>query len=260
MISLSRNIQRVEQLRDYVSVNYVKKELFNWIKESFISGRKGSFIDYMAQKFKNEIKKYEVWIPVPFTSIDEDFSLGKIEFKTVTADKINGWFVQKRDINNETKKRINEYKEKFKKDFQGYAAGVYKCIAEKERAWELAFANYVNSLSILRLFSGANLIPELVSTAYEFGHKMVRTKTYFIISEEDNVFCKNSEILDKEIHFNLDRSIISLMKQGGLEKYDELLKIEKPNEFQRKILNSLLIYSKHTIRALLFSCIYSALW
>lgn len=245
LVRLATEIQRTKQLQNIVSVDFIKEELFKWAKNSFLNRTTTSFIETMFEKLRHAIRRYEIWIPVPFTSIDEDFSLGKIHFRTITKEKISEWFnIPKEQINNEEqRKQLDELEEKIKKDLQGYAAGVYECEAEIGRAQELAYKCFAESLSILRLCSPANFTPRLICAAYEYGYKMIRASRYLAVGKDH--FSISDAIFDKGIHWNIDKSVIGFISGG---KYNELLNIENPNECQKKLLEALMIYSKHTIR------------
>ena len=249
-LNLCIEIQKTPHLRDLINVNYIKTLLHDWIKDSFTNKTNSSFIDYVIKNGKDAIKKYVIWIPVPFTSIESDFSIGNIIFWTITEDIIEEWFDESliEDKDPAQQNNVSKYKEKIQKDYQGYAVGVYECEAERGKAEELAYYHFKKSLSILRLLSGANLLPELVSGAYEYGRKMFRRKTYFLLEKDGIGFSHNDELIDNGLYFNIDKMTIDMMGKGELKRLSEILSVENPNEFQKKIIESLIIYSKHTIR------------
>lgn len=249
-LKISKNIQGVKELSDIVSVEFVREKLFVWLKDSFINGKTNSFIEHFVDSIEKEVNNYEIWIPVPFTSIQKSFSLGKIKFKTITETKIEEWvnILENYNINKDDLHRIKEYKEKIKKEYQNYAAGVFECKAEPIRAHELAYYHMNNSLSILRLYSKANLMPELICGAYEYGQKMRRSKFYFVTNNDIKYFSQSSSVFDKSLHWNLDNYIIDMMDKGELKYYNKLLNIERQNEFQSKLLEAIIIYSKHTLK------------
>lgn len=250
LLRLSEDIQKNNSLKELISVDFVKEELFAWITKSFKESNKTSFIDYLLQKAENAIKHYEVWIPIPFTTIQSQFSLGKITFKIVSKEQIEEWFEY---FNNQDgTKNIEKYKEKFKKNFQGYAAGVYRCDAEPIRAQELAFFHINNSLGILRLFSPANHLLGLISGVYEYGKNMIKSKTYFITNKDKKLFTESSEFLDQGLHWNISNFVINMLNSEDFKNFHVLLNCDNPNEFQKKLLEALLIYSRNTLRRELF--------
>ena len=143
--------------------------------------------------------------------------------------------------------------QKLKKNYQGYAAGVYECDAESIRAEEMAFFHISNSLSILRLFSPANHVPGLISYAYEYGKNMVSSKTYFIINRDNKLFIESTGHLDKTFPFwNINDIEINQLNSEAFKNYNELLNCDNPNEFQKKLFEALLIYSRNALKRDLF--------
>ena len=250
LLKVAQNIQRSNSLKNIISVEFVKEELFSWIKKSIKDRSQTSFIDQLIKEAESSIKHYEVWIPIPYTAIQASFPLGKITFKTVSKEQLEEWFAYHADqANNQEKiKAIDEYQKKLKKDYQGYAAGVYECDAEPIRAQELAYYHVNNSLGILRLLSPANILPGFTSYAYEYGRKMVRSKAYFIVNKEEKLFSDVSELLDKGSLWKLHNDEINMIKSDAFKNYHDLLNLDNPNEFQSKLLEALLIYSKNTLR------------
>jgi len=253
-LNLAENIQKNNSLKSFISVDFVKDELFAWVTKSFKENSKASFIDNLLQKAGRAIKHYEVWIPVPFTTIQSQFSLGKIIFKTISKEKIEEWLGHFCGADSQDKsKKVEEYKRKLKKNYQGYAAGVYECDAESIRAEEMAFFHISNSLSILRLFSPANHVPGLISYAYEYGKNMVSSKTYFIINRDNKLFIESTGHLDKTFPFwNINDIEINQLNSEAFKNYNELLNCDNPNEFQKKLFEALLIYSRNALKRDLF--------
>lgn len=253
-LKIVQSVHKNKMISNTVSFNFIKKCLFSWAKDKYKEGGTKKFTDFLLQKIEEVIDDYEILIPVPFTTTSKPFKLGKIEFVTITENMINEWFSksQKSYDTCEDHEKIREFKLRLQKEFQGYMAGIFRCKAEKDRAQEIAYYHMSNSLSILRLFSPANLFPELLNGAYEYGQKMIRSKEYFCIRINEYSVDFSSSILDKGLRWNVDSMAIDLLNVGQLSNYNKLLCIENLNEYQEKLFEAINIYSKNTLRYEIF--------
>jgi hypothetical protein len=247
--ALAVNIQKSSSIRNILSLDFVKDDLFSWIQISLKEHSQTSFIDHLIHNGNAAVKKHTIWIPIPYTSTQASFTIGNISYEIMSRELLDQWFTYGKQAAHspEEEKGIEDYKHKLRKDCQGYAAGVYICTAEPIRAQELAYLHLNNSLSILRLFCPANHIPGIISGAYEYGRNMIRSKQYFIEDREDQFFIDNSELLDRGLIWNIDSRDIAAFNTNEFKKYNELLCAENPNEYQAKLLEALLIYSRNTL-------------
>lgn len=250
---LTHNIQNTNVLRNIISVEFAKETLFEWLVKSFSNNIKSSFVEELINRSEKSIHNYEVWVPIPFTSLFS-FYLGKILFKQISKEIIDKWIklIERKERNEEEMKKLKKYERKFRKNYQGFAAGIYNCKAERIRAHELAYYHINNSLSVLRLFSPANHIPNILCGTYEYGQKMVRTKSFFLINEKENVFSEVSQVIDIGLHWNVDNFVIEKINKGDLSYYNKLLNLDRYNDFQKKLLEAIIIYSKNTLRREIF--------
>lgn len=243
LVKLSEIIQKTKPLINYLSFDYIKDILFEWIKKSFKLTRPRSFINYLMKQAAEAIQFYKILIPIPYTSTQHNFILGKISFESVSEKQIDEWFRYKSKLSN---KNFIKYVTEFKKNYQGYAAGIFECYAEANRAQELAYSNVRKSLAILRLFSPANYIPDFVSGAYEYGKNMYRSKIYFKINKHNNLDKETNEALDSSLFWHINIDIINILNKNQ-HNYNKLLVNDNPNEFQNRLLEAIMIYSKNTL-------------
>ena len=246
-LNVVSNLYSIKQVGSILSIKFLKDNLFTWIKNSYINGVEVEYIDFLLSNADQVVQEHKIWLPIPFTRIGKDFSLGKISFVTITKSLIDDWFSlgEKMSSDPSNVQKLEEFKNRIRKDFQGYAAGVFSCIAESTRAVELAYENFTNSLNLLRVFSGANLVHEISNGAYEYGHKMIRMEKYFI--KKGDIISYSEGIIDKSIHWNIQRHDVDWMAKY-FKKLNILLCEDILNNYQEKLLESLIIYSKSCLR------------
>ncbi|MGH4125501.1 MAG: hypothetical protein ACREV6_21520 [Clostridium sp.] len=249
LIKMAKTVFKNRQIQNSVSFVFVKNILFEWVEKKYTQEIDLDFTDYLDSEIDKVVKECEIWMPVPFTAIDESFVIGKIEFKPITKDILDNW-IKPNENSNMPEEQLNGFK-KFKKeihsDFQGYAAGVYKCKAEKNRAEEIAYEYFSESLSLLRIFSRANLSPKILNASYEYGFKMFRSKTYFLYKPSSDGISYTTTVIDRGINWHIGTDDIKIM-DSYIKKINDLLSISELNDFQEKLLHYIMVYSKNTLR------------
>jgi len=237
-------VHKIKAVNIYLSYDYINENLFKWLQKRYTNEIDGDYTTYLLEHSKESIKKRTIMIPVPYTIIKYPFKLGHIEFWTLNEETIDSWFMNANTKQN--KEFVEKSKKQVKLDFQGYAVGVYQCVAEEIRASELAYEHLINSLSILRMVSTANLHPLINCCAYEYGQKVIRTKHWFGFSEGKTSPLQASRLIEKDIPWNVGDLEMSML--GQLSDYDRLLTLEKLTPYQQKLFDATLIYSKNTLR------------
>ena len=233
-----------------VGFEYLKEKLFDWIEGNVVGSITNEFFTFFTLQAEKDIKDYEIIIPIPFTTTNKEFVLGRIKYTNITERVIEDWFTNANiHSGNESSpdNKINAFKIRIKKDIQGYIAGVYTCNAEQTRAKELAYAELSNSLSCLRLLSPANFNYNFICMAQEYGECLIKKSTYISVDCKTSAFNYNSAILQNNFMWNINEDVIDIISKGVFQKAHELLLIDSHNDFQAKLLNAIIIYSKNTI-------------
>ena len=242
----AERIQKDKTFNTTSSVIFVIENLKKWIRNRYENKEEKDFISFLQSNLDSSIKKYQVWVPIPFTSIENDFSIGNVKIRTISKSIIDLWIrIDANKIDIDTLPKIEKFKAKIQREYQGYAAAVYECTAEPIRAQEIAIDYISDALSMLRLFSSSNFSTRLVSGMYEYGKGLIETKNLFLFDSANLGFSQTMELLDYGMRWTIPSYIISNPAMSG---FNEILLIKDKNEFQKKVYEALKIYSKHTLR------------
>ncbi len=247
--SIAQKIYRNKGISKLISFEYLKEKLFTWIQNAFVQDEKVDFYDNLSEVCFVDVVEREIIIPVPFTLAEKEFCFGGMVFKPLTEQMIDDWFEQANSNKKESieLQQFEIMKMKVKQEIQGYIAGIFVCTAEPLRAKELAYEKLSKNLSFLRLLSHANFHYKAICPAHEYGKSFIINATYLSIKRTNFEMDYVMETLDKTILWNIETKIIDYVLSGPFQKANELLLIETPNDFQDKLLNAVIIYSKHTI-------------
>ena len=245
----AERIQKDKTFNTTSSVNFVIENLKKWIRNRYEKKEEKDFISFLESNLDSSIKKYQVWVPIPFTSIENDFSIGNVKIRTISKSIIDLWIrIDANKIDIDTLSKIEKFKAKIQQEYQGYAAAVYECEAESIRAQEIAIDYISDALSMLRLFSPSNFSMRLVSGMYEYGKGLIEIKNLFLFDSVNLGFSQKSELLDRGMHWTIPSYIYTYISNPAMSGFNEILLIKDKNEFQKKVYEALKIYSKHTLR------------
>ena len=242
----SERIQKDKTFNMTSSVNFVTENLKKWIRNRYEKKEEKDFISFLESNLDSSIEKYQVWVPIPYTLIENDFSMGNVKIRTISKSIIDSWIkIDANKIDIDTLPKIEKYKTKIQQEYQGYAAAVYECKAEPIRAQEIAIDYISDALSMLRLFSPSNFSTRLVSGVYEYGKGLIETKNLFLFDSVNLGFSQTEKLLDNGMRWTIPSYIIT---NSTMSEFNEALLIKDKNEFQKKVYEALKIYSKHTLR------------
>lgn len=239
-------IQKDKHYREILSVNFILEKYKKWIIDRYQKKEKKDFISFLEYDLNKVVNKYQVWVPIPYTSTEKEFSIGNVMIRKISEDIINSWLRIDNDKNNaEMLQKIEKYKTEIRKKYQGYAAAVYEYKAEPIRAQEIAMDHISDALSILRLFSPSSFSSRLVSGIYEYGQGLMESKNLFLIGPVNLKFLEISKPISKGMRWKIPSYIISNPAMTGFNK---ILLNKYKNKFNKKVYEALKIYSKHTLK------------
>ena len=87
----AERIQKDKTFNTTSSINFVIDNLKKWIRNRYENKEEKDFISFLKSNLDSSIKKYQVWVPIPFTSIENDFSIGNVKIRTISKSIIDLW-------------------------------------------------------------------------------------------------------------------------------------------------------------------------
>jgi len=246
LVKLSNSIQKSRDFRNIISTNFTINTIFDWIKQKYNQEIDLSMMDYFINKAEENIKEYEVWIPIGDLEIQSDLEIGKITIKPIRKEVFDNWYnISTLCKNKEYEKQVDEFYEQLRQDVQGRAAATLKICAEKDRAQEIALEEAKKSLSILRVYSPPNFSPFLISDINVY--KQVTTERIILIHNNENFNMYHGLVNETDL-WEIDNNLINHFNNGGPKILSKILKLDILNDYQEKLLNAIYIYSKNTLR------------
>ena len=243
---LSQKMQKRKELHKWVSVTLLTDLIYDWIKNKYKKVTDLSMVDYVLGKSQERIQELEIWIPIAELYVQSEIKIGRITLRTIKREIFECWRTAIMNANPADNDKIqNFYKEQNK--IQGLAAATMKLEAEPIRAFEIALEETEKSIGLLRCFSPSNLDPEKTSYCVVFGKENLE-HTKHLVFQDNSLVQISHEYIDKNNPiWIIDDEKVSLLQNGGLKILSDILTQEKITDFQEKLLDSLLLYSRSSL-------------
>lgn len=196
------------------------------------------------------ISDYEIVIPINFLHIEKSFGLGKVNFRPFSKKSIDE-LLESRAVtqaqDSPPKDLVSKLFDQKIRQFQGYAVATILLQAEPARAYEIAIEETNTALSMLRIFSSSTREPLSYYPAAVWGSSNI-SSGYLIALKEGNLNQMFSKTLDRSPRSeNLTNQAIDDLYSAGLSILDNLLGLSKRTQFQEKLLEALILYSRSAI-------------
>lgn len=247
-VRLCEKTQASNQLRDKISFDSVRNNFFDWIKGRYANTTSLGMTEYVLGKCGEEVQEFEVLIPVALTFIESEIRIGKVTIKSFSSEMFDtlSEIGKQFDSTPEAEQKRTLIWSSHRQELQGRAVSVMTVIAEPIRAFEVALEETEMSLAVLRLFTAANFLPGVISHCTPLGKENVEQYRYFLtnplyLSDDRGVYEKANVFL------TLSNEAVTRFRQSGLDAINDLLTMESRSEFQQSLLDTLILYSRHTL-------------
>ena len=251
MVRLCERVQGMKEVREAVSLVAVKKAFLAWVRERYANTSSDGMTHYVLGKCAEQVREMEVLIPIAVTIIQSDLQIGRVTLKTFEQETYDAWlkaFEEGRrnaDVDGATRDRafVQEHA-----DLLGKAVASMKLVAESHRAFEVALDETQTALALLRLFTRANLLPNRTSYCRPLGMEGIEQQRYLIVT--DGVLSASGRGIlqgDGDVFLSLSDEYVAVMRQSGLDAANALLVTPERSEFQQTLLDTLILYSRHTL-------------
>jgi hypothetical protein len=252
LVRLAESMQSVKPLRDKVSVRFLIDSIFNWIATSHQRTDVVPMTETMLADAERAIQEIELWLPVAMLYVETDIVIGRVTIKTITKEIIDNYHSASiEQIQNDGHAIGSELQDHFRterKELQGLAAATIKLHAEPIRAEEIAIEQALNSLAILRLYSLANLEPELTGHCTLLGRKRVEELRTFTVQDAEIRGFHRATLSAADPAWTLDTTkIAELRRTQGLDFLSALLIKEDRSEYEHALVDCLLLYSESSL-------------
>lgn len=247
LVDLAYQIQSKKGVRELLSLKFIERVIFNWLKDCFIRNKiESGFFTYLESESIRSIKERATWVPISNLEISESFNIGICEFRPFTSEVANNWrslsLIGKKEHTSDESSDF--YFKELEKSYKGYAMAVIKTNAESNLATEISIRESQLSTAILSIYSGATRYPFAKSSCKVRGTEHIREFNAFFV--ENSTIEPHGEVIDlnSTLSFQLTSQDIDSIKAESLEKISNLMNQDKLSSFEETVLQFIKLYSK----------------
>lgn len=250
--SLAERIQSSPGVRTKLSCSFVEEKLFDWISNKY-KGLEISqpYMKYLDDEAQAVVKTITSWIPIANLEVQSLFPISNSQVLPLSKEVMDRWESKVGSMAGEHKEKVVEHFKQTRKTYQGLASVVTVIEAEPEYAFDYTLEEAQKITSILGIFSGATLIPDIKCVSNIKGSENIAQAAVFFESDKGELGSTTTSILDKASakYWRLSEKDIVEIRKGGLDKISSLLAADSLNDFEKHVLNSVFLYSKSAFTA-----------
>jgi hypothetical protein len=240
---LAESMQKAAAFRQYVSQTFLRECIFKWIQARYCGGAVGGMVESVVTAAQESVRPWEIWVPITDVYVESRWELGNVVLTPIDRSIFDNMLARAREQQAEVPADFVAFVESTRKSLQGLAAAVSQITAEPRRAEERALQETELALSVLRIYCKAQLVPQFVCRWAPFGVVPQRTRTVMFMGK-NGIERHNSRMIDKPAWGVFATTEVEELREFGLSAYSELLKAPTRTDFQEKVLQSVVRYSK----------------
>jgi hypothetical protein len=240
--SLIRKFLSLDYLNEIVTFNFIETEAFNWVIDVYKNQKaESNLYDYLIASIDKKVKSKTFYFPVLNLEIEKAFKIGNVEFTYFTKE----YFDKLYETSKKKDKTITKenFKQIFRKDFQGQVLAKITIKAESDKAEEIAKTYAEISVDVLKLYSDSAIVPEK-KTMFDLNFRLgYQVKTNFLTEEPNNL--ENGLAISMQFNnrpFNFSQRHYLSANQNGLKIFSDYISKNKSDELHEIIIQSIHLF------------------
>lgn len=236
-------------LKPSASMKTLRDAAFGWIEQRYDGRTKETLVTFLLDHINQQIRECEIWIPLHRVHLEQPVNIGGVQFHTITREMLDE--LESR-LHAHTpaaaSAAIKQRMDRDRKKLQGTAAAVVSVVAEPIRASEIARERAGKAVALLRFLSPANWHPAMRSYCTLLGGEDLRISAELTV-EDGKISRVSNAVEDQRNQHHWTLTAAQLRQFPGLLQALSSLANDdsSKNEFQTKLLEALLLYSRNSV-------------
>ncbi|PHR66109.1 HEPN domain-containing protein [Alcanivorax sp.] len=245
LVAIAEKIQRLPAFSERLSRRFVEDCIYRWVKNKFTgAGPDNDFITVLINEGEKSVSEFTMLVPISNLIVEVPFDFCGAVIKNLSETYVDRMAEGLGQESKELVDRKNDFLDRFRRKYQGYAVVEVVLLCEPDYASEycLDLANKICDL--LGIYSGAALMPDLKCASRPKGSESIPFYAT-INSSEGNITIKEGilDVASSRTWFIRERDL-DAFAQAGLGILSELSLKEKLSSYEETVLNLAFLYSK----------------
>jgi hypothetical protein len=245
--SLASRLEQSGPLKGRVSTPFVLEEVFTWLRETLEAKRTDTLPEFIARRCSEVIKPHEIWIPVYRTYSAREFSMGDVQFRTISRPMLERWYSRIPEEQRKDEPGVDIVLNRQRSALQGTLAARINLDAEPTKALEAARAMAGEAIALLRFLSEVNWTCRITSHCLPIGRENTRTTMDIVVENGDIRSIGKGVIEQGPRGWDVDEARQTQLTAGVLESLHELASQRTKTDFRTDLYGALQLHARHSV-------------
>lgn len=244
---LAARLENSSPLKGRVSSGFVLDEVFAWLRETLEAKRTDMLPEFIAGRCSEAISRHEIWVPVYRTYSAQDFSIGNVQFRTISRSMLDRWYSRIPEEQRSREPGVDVVLNRQRSNLQGSIAACVNLDAEPRKASEIAHAAADEAVALLRFLSPVNWTCRITSHCLPMGKENTRTTTNLVVENGNIRSIGRATVEEGPAGWNIDEARQMPLSAGVLEALHDLALQRTLTEFRTDLYGALQLHARHSI-------------
>lgn len=248
VLKLTDRVVAVPEFNRLLSNKYVENAIIDWCvdkKTPSEAAKTKGFSDYILERANQDVSYHQIWIPIAYLQVEEDFQFGDAKIVTIPKSLFDAREQKALREHPEETSKIGPYIEKFRKELQGNAAVALSIKGEERHAQDRAQVIAQDALGLLRFFHPSVFTSKLFCPSALLGSEFLPKKASLTIVGVNDFSYSRSIAYQHGQPWRLSKQELAHHRSSGsLDLAARLVSVDGISEFGLRVRSSILTYSR----------------
>lgn len=248
VLKLTDRVVAVPEFNRLLSNKYVESAIIDWCvdkKTPSDAAKNKGFSDYILQRANQDVSYHQIWIPIAYLEVEEDFQFGDAKIVTIPKSFFDAREQKALREHPEEASKIGPYIENFRKELQGNAAVALSIKGEERHAQDRAQVIAQDALGLLRFFHPSMFTSKLFCPSALLGSEFLPKKASLTIVGVNEFSYSKAIAYQHGQPWRLSKQELAHHRSSGsLDLAARLVSVDGISEFGLRVRSSILTYSR----------------
>jgi hypothetical protein len=86
---MAERLHQSQPLRDLTAVMFIRETAFDWMEGKHKNARWETLTEYILKRAEEEVKDFDIWVPLHRTYLESSFQMGRVILRTITREMMD---------------------------------------------------------------------------------------------------------------------------------------------------------------------------
>ena len=236
--NLASSMARVRPFQSTASVEFLRKQIFEWVKERHRGQGSAGCVDYVLRALESAAAEHRLLFPVSDLHVQSSLTLGSVTVSTFPASIFEE--LESKRVDGPSAGTHAELCRSMRRDFQGLAVAETSVFGESIRAQEIAAERVDLAVGLLRFFTP----PGVTSRVARWGYAPRRTSRVFITDSTGKFRSTSAAIIGRPGTMVLSDELRDILLDVCLSEACDILARASRTEFEEALLMGMVTFGR----------------